>query len=216
MPGLAGVPDEASLAAPQPHKKFLVVGLGNPGPEYEHTYHNLGFLALDRLAARQGVRVSRKECQALVGRGTVAGAAATLAKPQTYMNLSGSSVRRLLERSELAAGNLIVIHDDLAFPWGTLRIRARGSSGGHKGVQSVLGEVKTDEFVRLRLGIHPGREVGDGAEFVLAPMRRAQLKELDGLLSTACEAVESIISEGVEKAMTRFNRRAQGSKAEEE
>jgi peptidyl-tRNA hydrolase, PTH1 family len=200
----------------EPSQRFAIVGLGNPGVEYERTYHNLGFLTLDRLAERQGVRVSRKECLALVGQGNVAGVPAVLAKPQTYMNLSGTSVARLLGKYELEAGNLILIYDDLAFPWGTLRIKSKGSAGGHKGVQSVISEVGTNEFPRLRLGIHPGREIGDGAEFVLAPIRRVQWKELDELLSTACEAVESIVSEGVEKSMTRFNRRAQGSNTEEE
>jgi PTH1 family peptidyl-tRNA hydrolase len=200
----------------EPVKQFAIVGLGNPGVEYERTYHNLGFLALDRLAERQGVRMGRKECLALVGQGKVAGLPAVLAKPQTYMNLSGTSVKRLLGKYELEPGNLILIYDDLAFPWGALRIKSKGSAGGHKGVQSVIGEIGTNEFPRLRLGIHPGREIGDGAEYVLAPMRRAQWKELDELLSTACEAVESIVSEGVEKAMTRFNRRAPGSKTEEE
>jgi len=139
-----------------------------------------------------------------------------LAKPQTFMNLSGVSVGRLLEKYELSTGGLVLVFDDLDLPWGGIRIRPKGSSGGHKGVQSVIRETGSSDFARVRLGIHPGREVGDGAEFVLSPIKRGQEKELDELLSRGCEAAASIVTEGVVKAMARFNRRAQGSKSEEE
>jgi PTH1 family peptidyl-tRNA hydrolase len=132
------------------------------------------------------------------------------------MNLSGASLARLLEKYELAPANLLLVYDDLDLPWTYIRVRPKGSSGGHKGVQSAIRETGSSEFARVRLGIHPGREVGDGAEFVLSPIRREQAKELDELLGIACQAVESIVSEGVEKAMARFNRRAPGSKLEEE
>jgi peptidyl-tRNA hydrolase, PTH1 family len=139
-----------------------------------------------------------------------------LAKPQTYVNLSGASVAPLIEKHLIRPADLIVIYDELDLPWMGMRIRPRGSAGGHHGMESLIRELRTDDFVRVRLGIHPEHPVRDGAEFVLSPIRKPQLKELDELLERAAEAVESIIAEGVEKAMTRFNRRAQGSKLEEE
>jgi PTH1 family peptidyl-tRNA hydrolase len=193
----------------------LVVGLGNPGPEYELTPHNLGFLTVERLAERNGIRVSRPEAMALVGVGEIAGWPVVLAKPQTYMNVSGPSVRQLLERYELGPSNLLLVYDELALPWRQIRIRPKGSSGGHNGVESVIRAIGSQEFARLRLGIHPGHPVGNGAEFVLAPFRRGQYRELDELLDQAASAVESIIAEGVDKAMTKFNRRAQGSEQQE-
>ena len=193
----------------------LVVGLGNPGSEYESTPHNLGFLVVDRLALQCGIRIKRKDSMALVGSGAVEGCRALLAKPQTYMNLSGRSVRALLEKYSVSPADMVVVYDDLDLPWQTIRIRARGSAGGHHGVESVTGEIGTTEFPRVRLGI-AGYRVSDGAEFVLAPFRRAQKKELDELLDLAAQAVASIISEGVEKSMARFNRHARGQQTEEE
>ncbi|MBM3812517.1 MAG: aminoacyl-tRNA hydrolase [Acidimicrobiia bacterium] len=194
----------------------LIVGLGNPGAEYELTPHNLGFLTVDRLADRHGIRVSRKESAALVGLGRMGAAEVILAKPQTFMNVSGPSVRALLGKYDLGPERLVLVYDELALPWMQIRIRPKGSSAGHNGVESVIRSVGTGEFARVRLGIHPGREVGDGAKFVLSPFRRAQWKELDELLEHAAQAVESIIAEGVEKSMANFNRRARGSNTEEE
>ncbi len=196
-------------------RTWLVAGLGNPGPEYELTPHNLGFMVVDRLAEANGVRVTRKEAMALVGRGEVSGCPVWLAKPQTYMNHSGLSVRALMERLALTPENLILVYDELALPWTALRIRPRGSAGGHNGVASVIESLATEKFVRVRLGIHPGHPVADGAGFVLQPMKRAQYKDLDELLDYGARAVESIIAEGVEKSMTKINRRAQGSNTEE-
>ena len=193
----------------------LVVGLGNPGSEYESTPHNLGFLVVDRLAEQCGIRIKRKDSMALVGSGVVEGCRALLAKPQTYMNLSGRSVRALLEKYSLSPADMLVVYDDLDLPWGTIRIRARGSAGGHHGVESVSSEIGSTEFPRIRLGI-AGYRVSDGAEFVLAPFGRAQKKELDELLDLAAQALASIISEGVEKSMAKFNRRARGQQTEEE
>ncbi len=194
----------------------LVVGLGNPGPEYEWTPHNLGFLVVDRLAERHSIRLSRYECRALVGQGRIGGQSVMLAKPQTFMNLSGQSVKGLLEKLELGPEKLLVIYDDLDLPWMSLRIRARGSAGGHHGVEDIIRCLGRQDFARLRLGIHPGHEVRDAAKFVLAPMKSGQRKELDGLLDEACQAAESIITEGVEKAMAAHNRRAPGKRKEEE
>jgi PTH1 family peptidyl-tRNA hydrolase len=196
-------------------KSWLIVGLGNPGSEYEMTLHNLGFLTVDRLSERHQVRMTRKEAAALVGHGEISGTGVVLAKPQTYMNLSGPSVKALLEKYELGTDRLLLVYDELALPWATLRIRPKGSSAGHNGVESVIGSLGTSEFARLRLGIHPGHPIGDGSKFVLSPIRRAQWSELDALLDLGADAVESIIAEGVVKAMTRYNRRAQGSDEDE-
>jgi PTH1 family peptidyl-tRNA hydrolase len=193
----------------------LVVGLGNPGRRYEHTPHNLGFMVVDRLAERHGIRVKRRESSALVGSGVVEGSRVLLAKPQTYMNLSGASVRALMEKLSVSPRDLILVYDDLDLPWAAVRIRAKGSPGGHHGVESVSGAIGSTDFPRVRLGI-AGYRVEDGAEFVLAPFRRAQKKDLDELLDYAAQAVESIISGGVEKSMARFNRRARGDQTEEE
>jgi len=193
----------------------VVVGLGNPGRRYEHTPHNLGFMVVDLLAQRYAIKVNRKECSALVGWGEVEGFPVVLAKPQTYMNASGRSVRALLERRSVSPREMILVYDDLDLAWTAVRIRAKGSPGGHHGVESVSGEVGSTDFPRVRLGI-AGYRVEDGAEFVLAPFKRAQKKELDEVLDYASAAVASIISGGVEKAMTMFNRRARGNNTEEE
>ncbi|MCP5110575.1 MAG: aminoacyl-tRNA hydrolase [bacterium] len=187
---------------------WLVAGLGNPGAKYELTPHNLGFLAVDRLAERNGIRVTRPESQALVGLGSFQAEPVALAKPQTFMNRSGGSVKALLKRYALDPSRLVVIYDELALPWMHLRVRPKGSSAGHRGVGSLIDSLGSDGFARVRLGVDPGHPVADGAKFVLAGFRRAQLKQLDELLDQAAEAVESIIAEGVEKAMAKFNRRA--------
>jgi len=194
---------------------FLIAGLGNPGQKYALTPHNLGFLTIDRLAERNGIRVSRKDSHALAGLGEIAGRPVMLAKPQTFMNLSGTSLKPLMDKHEIGSRDLIVIYDELDLPWTALRIKPKGSAAGHNGMSSVISSLGTNEIVRVRLGIHPGHPVRDGADFVLTPFRRSQIEALDELVGFAAEAVESIIAEGVEKAMTRFNRRAQGLNAEE-
>ena len=195
---------------------FLVVGLGNPGPEYQATPHNLGFLVVDRLAERNGIRVTRKENMAFVGLGTVSGKPVALAKPQTYMNLSGSSVKGLLARYGLDPSRLVVVYDELDLPWGSLRIKPRGSAAGHNGMKSVLESLGAEEVTRVRLGIHPGHPMQGGARYLLSPVPRGQWKDVEELSGLAAEAVESIIAEGVEKSMTKFNRRARGLEQEEE
>ena len=194
---------------------FLVAGLGNPGEEYSLTPHNLGFLTVDRLAERHGIRITRRDSRALVGLGEIDGQPVMLAKPQTFMNLSGTSIARLMEKHEIGPDKLVVVYDELDLAWTAVRIKPKGSAAGHKGMQSLIGSLRTNEFVRVRLGIHPDHPIGDGAEFVLAPFRRSQMKELDELTGFAADAVRSIIAEGVEKAMTRFNRRAPGLLTEE-
>jgi peptidyl-tRNA hydrolase, PTH1 family len=197
--------------------EWLIVGLGNRGEEYENTPHNLGFMVVDRLAAKHSIGVTRKEDVSLVGLGKIRNIPVGVAKPQMYMNLSGPPVRDLLARYNLGPDRLILVYDELALPWQELRIRPRGSDAGHNGVKSVIGSLGTEEFIRVRLGINPpGRPVGDGAKFVLAPYKRAQKQEVDEVVAAGAAAVESIIADGVEKSMTAFNRRAGGLNKEEE
>jgi peptidyl-tRNA hydrolase, PTH1 family len=201
--------------------EHLIVGLGNPGAEYENTPHNLGFLVIDRLAESHGIRVGRKQNLSLVGLGAIGAKRIALAKPQTFMNLSGAAVKGLLERYGLKPDRLILVYDELALPWQELRVRPRGSDAGHNGMKSVIGSLGTNEFIRVRLGIRPAEKsgdhaVGDGAKFVLARFKRAQKKEVEEVAGRGAAAVESILAEGVEKSMTAFNRRAGGLKTEEE
>ncbi len=185
----------------------LIVGLGNPGPEYAWTPHNLGFFVVDRLAERGGIRVERPEAKAYIGRGKLAGQEVLLAKPQTYMNVSGLAVRDLLERFECDSAEMIVVYDDVALPWGMLRIRERGSAGGHNGLKSLIGALGTHEFARVRLGVQPEDPVGDLASYVLCPMGRNELEIAAEMVAEAAEAVETILAEGAHRAMNRFNRR---------
>jgi len=194
---------------------FLVAGLGNPGEEYALTPHNLGFLVVDRLAEQHGIRITRKDSKALIGMGEIDGREVMLAKPQTFMNLSGTSLAPLMEKHGIELGRLVVVYDELDLPWRTLKIKPKGSAAGHNGMKSTIQSLKTSEIVRVRLGIHPGHEIRDGAEFLLAPMKRSQMKELDEFVGFAADAVRSIIAEGVEKAMTRYNRRAPGLNIED-
>jgi len=195
---------------------YLVVGLGNPGEEYEKTPHNLGFRVVDLLGERHSIRLSRKDSKAITGVGEIAGKPAMLAKPQTYMNLSGASVAGLMAKHSLMPADLILVYDELDLPWSEMRIKPRGSAAGHHGPESVIDHVGTKEFVRVRLGINPGYKLRDGAEYLLAPIKRTQWKESEELVSRGADAVASIIADGVEKSMTIFNRRAQGSTTEEE
>jgi peptidyl-tRNA hydrolase, PTH1 family len=194
---------------------FLVAGLGNPGEDYARTPHNLGFMVVDRLAEMHSIRVSRKDSRALTGVGEISGTPVMLAKPQTFMNLSGTSLKPLIDKHLLSPASLIVVYDELDLPWTEMRIKARGSAAGHHGMESVIRSLGTQDFVRVRLGVNPGYKLQDGAEYLLAPIKRRQAQELDELVGRGADAVGSIIAEGVEKAMTKFNRRAQGSKEDE-
>jgi peptidyl-tRNA hydrolase, PTH1 family len=195
--------------------EFLVVGLGNPGEEYENTPHNLGFMVIDRLAGSHAIRVSRKENMSLVGLGGIAGKRVAVAKPQTFMNLSGPAVKGLLERYELKPDRLIVVYDELDLPWGSLRIRIKGSAAGHNGVKSLIGSLGTNEFTRIRLGIDTGSPA-KGPQVVLGQFKRAQKQDVEETVVRAADAVEFILAEGAAQAMTKYNRRAQGLKTEEE
>jgi len=185
----------------------LIVGLGNPGPEYQWTPHNLGFLAVDEIANRASIRVERPEGKALVGLGKVAGEEVILAKPQTYMNLSGISVRDLLEKYELGSEDLLAIWDERDLPWGMIRIGESGSPGTHNGAKSVTSVVGTQEFSRLRLGCGPDHLVSDLAAYVLRPMKKADLEVASEMVATAGDAVEMILTQGIAAAMNKYNRR---------
>ena len=197
-------------------QRWLVVGLGNPGPEYEFSPHNAGFLAVDRFAVQNGIRVSRKEAMAHVGIGNVGGSEVIVAKPQTYMNESGGSVKQLLPKYELDASALLLVYDELALPWGQLRVRPKGSAAGHNGVSSVIRSTGTGDFPRLRIGVHPGHPLSSGKDYLLSPVRRGQLKEWDSILMRAAEAIGSIIADGVEKSMAKFNRKIEDPTPEDE
>ncbi len=186
----------------------LIVGLGNPGIEYQLTPHNMGFLAIDRFANQCGVQVRNRQCRALTARAVIGSEPVLLAKPETYMNLSGMSVRELITKYEVRPeADLIVIYDELDLPWGTIRIRQRGSSAGHNGMESVIDALGTQEFLRVRLGVAPDRKIADGMRYLLAPFRKARLKTLDAVLDTAAGAVNVILTEGPAAAMNRFNRK---------
>ncbi|HVY92802.1 MAG TPA: aminoacyl-tRNA hydrolase [Bryobacteraceae bacterium] len=196
---------------------FLVAGLGNPGERYAATPHNLGFLVVDALAARHSIRLSRVECQAVIGQGTIGGKTVVLAKPQTFMNLSGVSVKPLMQKNGVEPKDLILVYDELALPWGSLRIRPNGSSAGHNGAQNVIDVLGTQDFPRVRLGVHPGYQLtaGKGADYLLSRFSRQQNETLEEFVGLAADATESIIAEGVSSSMTRFNRRAPGTNEEE-
>ena len=183
---------------------ILIVGLGNPGKEYEWSRHNLGFMLIDKLSADVG----RRECQSLVTRAEVEGKVAKLVKPQTFMNLSGEAVRCLMARHKLAepGENLIVISDDLALPFGKIRIRARGSAGGHNGLKSIIAAVGTNEFTRLRIGIQPDHPLSDSKKFVLDKFAGALRPEVEKILDRSAEALRAIVKDGVLKAMAEYNR----------
>ncbi len=193
----------------------LIVGLGNPGPEYALTPHNAGFLAIDRIATICDVQVANRRGKALTATAKLAGHNVLLAKPETFMNLSGLSVAALLQELGLGIEDLIVLYDELAIPLGTIRIRERGSAAGHNGVKSISEVLGTQEWTRIRIGVgKPPTETGravksGGKDFLLAPMRKQQFKELDEVLDQAVRAVEAVMTKGVSAAMNEFNRKVE-------
>lgn len=185
----------------------LIIGLGNPGIEYQFTPHNIGFLAVDRIAERCGVTVDNRHCKALTARTRIGNEEVLLAKPETYMNLSGMSVRELTQKYEAEEKDLLVIYDDLDLPLGRIRIRERGSSAGHNGMQSIINALQSQEVPRLRMGIAPESPGKGGAKYVLSPFRKSQLTVVDEVLDTAANAAEMILKDGIAAAMNRYNRK---------
>lgn len=184
---------------------WLIVGLGNPGTQYETTRHNLGFMLIDRLAQDANSQVKREECRALLGRIEIENMIAELVKPQTFMNLSGESLACLLKKSERSVQKIIVVTDDLALPLGKIRLRPKGSDGGHNGLKSVAACLKTQDYIRLRIGIQPEHPVGDTKRFVLEKFSKNDLETVEKILENCADAVRSVIKDGVEKAMAQFN-----------
>jgi peptidyl-tRNA hydrolase, PTH1 family len=190
----------------------LIVGLGNPGIEYQFTPHNMGFLAVDRIAEQCGVQVNNRHCRAQTARTRLAGHDVVLAKPETYMNLSGASVSELVREYEVQLEqDLVLLYDELDLPFGSLRVRPRGRSAGHNGVESVIAALGTQEITRIRMGVAPDHAVGDGARYVLSQFKKSQLAVVDQVLDEAAEAVKVIVGDGVEAAMNRFNRKEASS-----
>jgi PTH1 family peptidyl-tRNA hydrolase len=187
--------------------EMLIVGLGNPGKEYEWTRHNLGFMLIDKLAHDEGIAVARRECSSLVGRGEIEGAVTRLAKPQTFMNLSGQAVSCLLSKlqTESPINELVVISDDLALPLGAIRIRERGSAGGHNGLKSIIASIGTNEFVRLRIGIQPDHPISDSKRFVLDEFPKSERTVVAEVLEQGAKAIRTIIRDGALRAMSEFN-----------
>jgi peptidyl-tRNA hydrolase, PTH1 family len=185
----------------------FIVGLGNPGVEYEWTRHNLGFMLVDLLAREAGAKIKRKDCRALVGRAEIEGVEVELIKPQTFMNLSGEAVACLLSKREPGPipGDLIVISDDVALPSGSIRIRARGSAGGHNGLKSIIASLNSDEFPRLRIGIQPAHPVSDTSRFVLDEFPRSERADVSKVLELSAEGVRAVLRDGIEKAMSQYN-----------
>ena len=186
----------------------LIVGLGNPGVEYEATRHNLGFMLVDRLFERAGGRRLRTESSAKTAEVSLAGQRVLLVKPQTFRNLSGDAVKPLLERyGEGDAANLVVASDEAALPFGMIRVRARGSAGGQKGLKSIIERLGSGEFARVRMGVKPDHPVTDLASFVLSKIPKRDREMLEAVLDRATDAIEVVLAEGVERAMQRFNER---------
>jgi len=185
---------------------YLIVGLGNPGAEYEWSRHNLGFMLIDKLAADAGTTVTRRECRSLVGSAVVEDRPVRLVKPQTFMNLSGEAVACLIAKYEVVvAQSLIVVSDDLALPLGSIRLRARGSAGGHNGLKSIIASLGTNEFIRLRIGIQPEHPVSDTRDFVLSRIPRGERLAVQETLARSAEALRTVLRDGMAKAMSLYN-----------
>jgi PTH1 family peptidyl-tRNA hydrolase len=197
-------------------RPFLVVGLGNPGLEYLWTPHNAGFMAIDRIAAQEGVVVANRRCRAVTATCRLAGRETILAKPETFMNLSGVSVAALIQEFQVdPAKDLLVIYDELDLVLGTFKIRERGSPAGHNGARSVTSALSSQEWLRLRIGVGldlppEAREAGGkrpGRDYLLSPMRKGDLAKLDEVLDKVATATRRIVQEGPGPAMNEFNRR---------
>ena len=186
---------------------WLIVGLGNPGKEYEWTRHNCGFLVIDELARRTGREVRTPECQSLTTRAMIGGESAMLVKPQTFMNLSGSAVAALKQKHEVAdTARVLVISDDLALPFGKIRIRPKGSAGGQNGLKSLIAKLGTQDFPRVRLGIAPGdHPITNTADFVLSEFPKKDRNALAEMVALAADAVEVILTNGIAEAMSKYN-----------
>jgi peptidyl-tRNA hydrolase, PTH1 family len=196
---------------PSPNSPYLIVGLGNPGSRFANTRHNAGFMAVDELARRHGLRFSQRQANAEVARGSIEGQPVLLAKPQTYMNNSGTSVRGLVHFYKIPLERVLVVYDDFALPLGTLRIRERGSAGGHNGLESVIRHLGTQSFPRLRIGVDQPDVAGHShIAWVLGRFTKEEQRQLEEILPRAAEAIEAVLWIGIERAMNIYNSREQG------
>jgi PTH1 family peptidyl-tRNA hydrolase len=186
-------------------KRWLVVGLGNPGKEYERTRHNLGFMLVERLARELQTQIRREECRALIGQAVFENQKIELVKPQTFMNLSGEALNCLLKKDDRSAKKLIVVTDDLALPFGRIRLRAKGSAGGHNGLKSIIECLRSDEFIRLRIGIQTEHPISDTKNFVLDEFSKNDFEIVEKVLDESADAIRAVLIDGVEKAMAKFN-----------
>lgn len=186
---------------------YLLVGLGNPGRQYENTRHNVGFMVMNRMASKLGEKFSKLESKALISKCTYQGQRLLLAKPQTYMNLSGRAVGSLMRYYKIPLTNLMVAYDDVDLPLGAVRMRPGGGSAGQKGMQSIVEQLGSEDFPRLRIGI--GRPAGrmEAADYVLQDFRKNELETLNVVLDSASQAILAFVSEGLDKAMTLYNTR---------
>jgi PTH1 family peptidyl-tRNA hydrolase len=184
---------------------FLIVGLGNPGKEYDKTRHNVGYDVVDRLAGTNSIKVDRIKFKALTGEGTIAGKRVMLMKPLTYMNNSGIALREAMEYYKLSVEDLMVIVDDIDIEFGTTRIRKKGSAGSHNGMKSIIYHLKRDDFTRIKLGIGKKPPEWDLADFVLSRFSTDERREVDKMVIKAAEAVEAILKDGIDAAMNSFN-----------
>lgn len=184
---------------------FLILGLGNPGPEYAHNRHNLGFMVVDELAARHGIRVQERTRLALVGQGPLLGQQVVLAKPRTYMNLSGQAAQSLAARFQVPPSRLVVLVDDFTIPLGRVRLRKEGGTGGHNGLASLLECLGTRDFPRLRLGVGPIPQGQDQIDFVLGDFEPEQEEARQALVKRGADAVECLLEHGLETTMNQFN-----------
>lgn len=183
-----------------------IVGLGNPGAQYERTRHNVGFMVIDRLAERWNIPVNRNKHRALIGEGVYAGVKVALIKPMTYMNLSGEAVRAFMDFYRVPLDDGIIVYDDLDTEFGSIRLRYKGGPGGHNGIRSIIRHVGTEQFKRLRIGISRPISGADMADYVLAPFSRAESERLPDVLERACDALEAALREPFEKVMAQFNK----------
>lgn len=186
----------------------LIIGLGNPGRRYEQTRHNMGFLVMDQLSVVKGIPLTDKRSDYSMGKGVIAGAPVLLAKPQSFMNLSGNAARKLFDYFRIALEDVIVIHDDLDLPFAEMRLKYGGGHGGHKGLISVMQHLGTGDFNRVRMGIGRPEVKEDVERYVLEPFAREEKKRLATLLETAAEAITEIISSGIQTAMGKYNGKA--------
>ncbi|MEJ7861124.1 MAG: aminoacyl-tRNA hydrolase [Pyrinomonadaceae bacterium] len=186
-------------------KHWMIIGLGNPGSPYEKTRHNLGFMLIDFLVRQTDALVKREECRAIVGRAKFENQIVELVKPQTFMNLSGEAVSCLLKKEIRSAEKLIVVTDDLALPLGKIRLRPKGSAGGHNGLKSISNLLKTQDYIRLRIGIQPEHPISQTKQFVLENFSKTEFEIVNKVLEQSAEAIRAVLSDGIEKAMAKFN-----------